>query len=511
MPDLAIGLDFGTSGLKGVAVARDGSIVARARADYPTDRPEAGRAEQDPHSWFEALREVIHRLGAEAQPERWLGLGLSAMIPTLVALDARGAVSGPAITWEDDRAEAQAARLRATLGIEWLIATTGQRLDGRYLLPLAMWLGERAATESGKPARILAAKDWLFERLTGISATDPGTATGFGCYDLERGEWDEAILREAFGGQPPRLPDVRPSMTAAPLSAAAATATGLPVDLPVVLGGADSVLAARGLGVCAAGSIAFVSGTSTVILGVSGSFSPEAAAEHPYLVTPLERDGAWGLEMDLVSTGGAVGWLAGILGLPRSDEGSLWRLAEKAPPGAHDLALLPYLGPGEQGALWDPSLRGTLVGLTLATSRADLARALLDGTILESRRCIAVLEGASGASGPIVMTGPAARSAVFRQALADATGRLVRLPSDPDHPASAWGAASLAWDALAGHTPSPPEFVVGARPDITARSVWDGLMERHERAREATATLWRAGADRAMENVGRTGPRERLG
>jgi xylulokinase len=490
---VAVGLDLGTSSLKGVAIRPDGTIAARAGAPYPTARPLPGRAEQDPAHWLAALRSVTASLATAVDPARWAGIGLSAMLPTLVVTDDAGEPVGPAITWEDNRAEAQGTRLRVAVGADDLYARTGQWVDGRYLLPVAMWLREAGDPRSAGTT-LVGAKDWLFGWLTGTAATDPSTATGFGCYDLRARAWDDGIVAAAFGRSggrgavpPPRLPAVLPSSHAAPLSATAAAKLGLSAGIPVALGAADSVLAARGLGVTEPGRVACVAGTSTVVMGVAAELVTDPA--HRYLVTPLDREGAYGLEMDLVATGSAVRWLAELLGLPPGDEREVWRLAEGVAVGADGMLFLPYVGPGEQGALWDPGLRGTLTGATLAHGGPQVARALLDGITLESRRCVAVLEALGGGRGDIVMSGPSVRTPLVTRALADATGRRVRWATDPDHPASAWGAAALAFEATGAGSPPLPSVAEGVSPDPDAAPAWDALWDRFERTRIAVAAL----------------------
>lgn len=491
---VAVGLDLGTSGLKGVAIAPDGRVVAHATGAYPTLRRAPGAAEQDTAAWLAALGAVVAGLAREVAPSRWQAVGLSAMIPTLVAAGADLAPLGDAVTWEDPRAEGQARRLRDAVGPDALAARTGQWVDGRYLLPMAMRLRE-AGDPRGTAPVLAGAKDWLFARLTGELATDPSTAAGFGCLDLDAGRWDPDLLGAALGGGDPlpALPEIRRPDHTAPLRPEAATDLGLPSGLPIALGAADSVLAARGLGADRPGDIAYITGTSTVILALADRAARDPG--HRWLVTPADRPGAFGLEMDLVATGSAVRWLARLLGTPDGEAG-VWRLAGSLGPGADGILFLPYLGPGEQGALWDPTLRGTLAGLTLAHGPAHVARALLDGITLESRRCLAALGGATGERGGLVMGGPAASSGIPARALADATGLAVRRPADPEHPASAWGAASLALEATGGEAPPGPRLAAAVAPRPPEAALWDGLWARHEAARQAMAQLAAQDADR---------------
>ena len=102
--DVYIGLDLGTSGLKGVALAPEGTVVAQGGAAYPTHRPSAGACEQAPQSWLTAVESVAAQLRNAVAPRRWRGIGLSAMIPTLVTAEPGGEPAGPAVTWQDSRA-----------------------------------------------------------------------------------------------------------------------------------------------------------------------------------------------------------------------------------------------------------------------------------------------------------------------------------------------------------------------------------------------------------------------
>jgi sugar (pentulose or hexulose) kinase len=157
-PDVHVGLDLGTSGFKGVAIDAAGRVVSRARCDYATHRPEPGAAEQDPRDWLRALEQVVRLLLAEVPASRWAAIGLSGMIPTLVATDDSGQPTHAAITWEDARAESEAGELRDAVGADALYRSTGQRLDGRYLLPMAMRLSRRGELQP-QARQLLGAKD----------------------------------------------------------------------------------------------------------------------------------------------------------------------------------------------------------------------------------------------------------------------------------------------------------------------------------------------------------------
>jgi len=481
--DVYIGLDLGTSGLKAVALSVSGVVLARSTVPYHTYQPVPGAYEQDTGDWRGAVERAVARLGQAVPRRRWRAIGLSGMIPTLVTLGPRGGPNGRAVTWQDSRADDVGEEFRERCGGTALYRLTGQWADGRYLLPMFARIARADPARAAATAVIASAKDYLFGWLTGELATDPSTASGYGCFELAGDRWNADVLAAAAGlagGQQLRVPAVWPSTASRPLRAEVAAHLGCP-RIPVVLGAADSVLGALGLGVREHGQVAYIAGTSTVVLGVADRlvFDPD----HRFLVTPLAAGGRWGLEMDLLATGSAISWLAGLLAGDLTAS-ALLELAAGTDP-ARAPVLLPYLSPGEQGALWDPALTGAIIGLDLGHDRRHLARALVNGIVLESRRCLAVLEETCGFSGAVEVAGGSAADAAFRADLADASRRLVSMPRDDDTDHSARGAALIAALAVDGGWPDGafPAAGVAAEPDEARAKMWDGLWAAHESAR----------------------------
>ena len=151
--------------------------------------------------------------------------------------------------------------------------------------------------------------------------------------------------------------------------------------------------------------------------------------------------------------------------------------------------VLPYLSPGEQGALWDPRLHGAVVGLHLGHGRQHLARGLVNGIVLESRRCLAVLDETGGFGRTLAVAGGSAADQRFRADLADASRRLVSMPRDDATDYSARGAALLAARASDGQWPPDafPSSGAVAEPDDSRARVWDELWATFESARQAVS------------------------
>ncbi len=483
--DVFVGLDLGTSGLKAVALGADGDVIARADARYPTESPAAGAYEQDPRAWARACIEALATVSAAVGESGSIrALGLSAMIPTLVVADRQARPLAPAITWQDSRAESHGARLSDGAGADEIYRLTGQWLDGRYLLP--MYLGLLSRTDQhGEIALLLGAKDWLLAWLTSEVATDPSTATGVGAYRLDTGQWHQPLLDLAadLSGAPlPALPPVVPSETAFPLRREVARECGLPAGIPVCVGGADSVLGAFGLG-AAPGDVAYIAGTSTAIIGIADDWGPDPM--HRYIGTPLAGMEGIGMEMDLLATGSSARWLAGLLRL--DDENELADLAADVPVDEAP-TFLPYLAPGEQGALWDPRLTGAVSGLSLSTKPSHMARGLLTGIVVESKRCLEILQE-QDINGPVLVAGGASNDPRFRTELADACHRVVHAPAQGGTDYSAAGAARIAAIAVGERIARPPSEQEQIHPDPGRREMWDRVCARHDAIRLALNPL----------------------
>ena len=474
--DVIIGVDLGTSSVKVIALSLSGDVLGRARRGYDTHRPSAGAAEQHPGDWVSAIIGALKELATTVTPHSWAAIGLSGMLPTLVMLDRENQPVGSAVTWEDARAETDAAAYRSRHE-PGLYERTGQRVDGRYLIPMFERLRRVQQPSAQRTVTVAGAKDYIFLVLTGVLATDPSTATGYGCFDLTSGGWTPAVA------ELPGVPELAPSESVRPLSDGFAQIVGARVGIPVVLGAADSVLGAYGLGARAPGQLAYIAGTSTVIIAPAHDFSPDPDGR--YLVTPLAQ-GGFGEEMDLLATGSALHWLAGLVKLEGA--AAVMSAAATVEP-RHAPTFLPYLAPGEQGALWSTGLRGTIFGLTLGSTAAEIARGLLNGIVLESRRCIRVLtSSADGHSPQLLVSGSSASSPPFRQDLADATGLVVQSARGGDTDHSAIGAAAFAGHACGfGEITHRVEWEE-TQPDPRSASLWDYLEAEHESHRLSLPT-----------------------
>ncbi len=420
---LCIGLDIGTSGVKGLLLAERGRIVASATEDYPLLTPRPGWTEQDPEAWWQAACRVLRQL-VQTAPGRIEALGLTGQMHGSVFLDHDGQVIRPAILWNDQRTVDACALIEHRVGPARLRAIAGNPALTGFQAPKVLWLRDQEPAAYARVRHLLLPKDFIRYRLTGDFATDASDAAGTLLLDLGRRDWSSEILAAL---EIPRawLPRVHegPEVTGR-ISEAGGRASGLPPGLPVVAGGGDNAAAAVGAGVVESGT-GFVSlGTSGVVFVPSRDLQidPNGALHAFCHAVP----GQYHLMGVMLSAGGSLRWYRDVLAKAEAAaaraagadpyDAMLARAAE-VPPGAEGLFFLPYLA-GERTPHMDPAARGAWIGLSLAHDERHLLRALLEGVAFGLADGLNLMRRLGVSPDRLYALGGGARSPLWRGILA---------------------------------------------------------------------------------------------
>ncbi len=252
MSGALVGIDVGTTGVKGLAIDPSGNVLARAEAGYPLRTPRPGWAEQDPASWWEAAQAVLAEVQARAGAAA--GIGLSGQMHGLVVVDSNDEVLRPAILWNDQRTAAECAEIEREVGLEQLIALTGNRALPGFTAPKLLWLRRHEPDVYARIGRVLLPKDYVRLRLTGEHATDVSDASGTLLLDVAHRRWSEQLL-EVLELDPDWLPA---ALESPELSGQT------PDGVPVAAGAGDQAAGAVGVGVDRPGPLSVVLGTSGV-------------------------------------------------------------------------------------------------------------------------------------------------------------------------------------------------------------------------------------------------------
>lgn len=473
-----LAIDQGTSSTKALVVAPSGAVLGSAAVEVAPRAGAGGAVEQDPDELLASILAAGRRaLEAAGAPAGAVGLGNQG--ETVLRWDrSTGEPLGPALSWQDGRAEAVTRELAGHA--EELAGLTGLPLDPYFAAPKMTWLRRR----DGEGGVVTTVDAWITQRLTGRFVTDAATASRTMLLDLEGGDDWSPRACALFGLDPAEQPAVVDCDAAVGETGAfggALAVCGLAVDQQAALL-AESCLEA--------GEAKCTYGTGAFILANGGSRALRSRSGLAACVAwRLGGRTTYCLDGQVYTAGAAVSWLAklGLLG----GAAEVDAVAGRGVPAADGPLFVPALA-GLGAPLWAPGARGGWVGLSLASRREDLVRAVVWGIAAQ----VAALGRAMGddLDRPLErlrVDGGLARSAALLQAQAD----LLQVPVEryPSPDATALGLAALA--RLGAGEAGSPEEAIGAwtpaavfEPRMAADEATEHLA-RYAAAAEALAGL----------------------
>jgi xylulokinase len=441
MPDYWMGIDVGTGGTRALLAAEDGRVVAGFTAPHAEiTMAQPLWAEQHPGDWWRAaqaaIRGVLAQVGASGADVR--GIGFSGQMHGVTMLDGDGEVVRPALIWCDQRSQPQVDWINAKAGAENVLRWTANPVLTGFTLPKFLWVRDHQPELFAKVRHLMLPKDYVRFRLSGEFAADVSDASGTALFDVVRRRWSREMC-EAVGVDPAILPPVYESAeVCARVSSEGAAATGLEAGTPLVAGAGDQAASAVGNGIVRAGVVSCTLGTSGVVFAhmENVAYDPEGRVHTFCHAVP----GKWHVMGVTQGAGLSLQWFRNQLA-PGADYDALMAEAAQSPAGADGLFWLPYLM-GERTPILDPLARGGWIGLTARHRRADLIRALVEGVSYSQKDCLDLIGALGVAVDTVRASGGGARSAFWRQVLADVFAKRVTTLATQE--GSAYGAALLA-------------------------------------------------------------------
>ncbi len=451
-----LAVDLGTTATKAMLVDSHGVVVAEREDNSELRSPHPAWAEMDAEQWWRQIGDLVPALLAEARisADEVAAVGVSGMVPTLVAIDADGRCVRPSIQQNDARATAEIDELRAVLPDP--VARTGSAVTAQSIGPKWRWLQRHEPDVAERTATMLGSYGLIVHRLTGVAVAEANWALESGLASIDGG-WDERVLAECQL-DPSLLPPIAaPHEIVGTVTSAAAEHTGLAAGTPVTAGCADHVSSAYAAGLRESGDLLLkLGGAGDILLVVDRPVVDERLFldHHPIA-------GRWLSNGCMAASGSLLRWFERELadGTPLA---ALDVEAERVGPTAGGLLVLPYFL-GEKTPLQDPLARGTIAGLHLGHTRADLFRATLESVAFGFAHHLEVFAELDLPIGRARVTNGGSRSTLWKQVLADVTGLTLEVPAVAH--GSSFGTALVAGGAV--ELFDPTEVLAAATSDVT--------------------------------------------
>jgi xylulokinase len=459
-----LGVDIGTGGSRAILVSESGSVHASFTAGH--EEMQMARpmwAEQRPENWWDAAKAAIAGVMQQAgvQGKNIRGIGLSGQMHGLVILDKDNQVIRPSLIWCDQRSQAQVDWINETAGRNFVLESIANPVLTGFTLPKLLWVRDHEPSSFERIRKMLLPKDYVRFRLTGEFGSEVSDASGTALFDVVRRKWSFP-LADKLGIDRAILPPVYESsdVTGA-VTPQVARETGLEPGTLVVGGGGDQAASAIGNGIVEAGVVSCTIGTSGVVFAHMEEPAYDPAGRVHTFCHAVK--GKWHVMGVTQGAGLSLQWLRNQLA-PDSSYDSLTAEAARAPLGSQGLFWLPYLM-GERTPHLDAAARGGWIGMTARHTRADMVRSVIEGVSFSLKDCLDIIEGMGTRLTSVRASGGGARSAFWRQMLADIFDkRVVTLQTQEG---SAYGAALLAMVGTGAYA-SVPEVCAAAIREVDA-------------------------------------------
>lgn len=437
-----LALDLGSTQLKLLLMNENAQVLYVGTQSYPTQMPHAGRIEQRPADWVSALETGMKALRSAHPAVAIDAVCFSGHMSGVVLLAADGSVTAPCIMLSDSRSEEQCIRPRQSAG-SLVRERTGNPIINAFSLPKLVWLKENEPDAWNKAAWWLSPKDYIRYCMTGRCVTEYTDAYNSLCIDSKTAEWCDDIIAQAGLEREKFPPVLSPSDKAGVVSAEAAKRFGIAAGTPVFAGAADMACGAVGMGLYTMGDAALTLGTCATFLALVPSGSEACFGQVTFHLHATR-----GLLYALGShfNGGlAANWITRMLNsteeLDFARMDALSDAAKQVPPGSEGVLTLPFLA-GSGSPYFDAADRQSVLGISSATTQAQLFRSQLEGITLNLAQTQHVFNAlVDGGLRRVLLGGGGAKISVWPQMIADVFGTPIDVVSNTD--ASAVGAAIL--------------------------------------------------------------------
>ena len=432
---LYIGVDLGTSAVKLLLMDSQGVIRNIVSKEYPLYFPNPGWSEQKPEDWYAQTIAGIKELLKDFDKSQVAGISFGGQMHGLVILDENDEVIRPAILWNDGRTYEECDYLNNVIGKEKLSEYTANISFTGFTAPKILWVKNKEPENFARIHKIMLPKDYIAYKLTGVHCTDVSDASGMLIFDVKNRCWSKEMC-DICGVKEEQLAKIFESYeTVGTVLPSVAEELGISADVKVAAGAGDNAAAAVGTGTVGDGMCNISLGTSGTIFISSNKFGVD---KYNALHAFAHADGHYHLMGCMLSAASCnKWWMDDIIGT--NDYGAQQKEITKL--GENHVYFLPYLM-GERSPHNNPNARGTFIGMTMDTTRADMTQAVLEGVAFALRDSFEVAKSLGIQIDRTKICGGGAKSPLWKKIIANVLNLKVDIIESEEGPAM--GGAMLA-------------------------------------------------------------------
>ena len=481
-----LGLDFGTSSVKGVIIDDKQKLIATASSPLKVSRPHPGWSEQNPEDWWKAANAVVKALRKQ-KPKAVAavkGIGMSGQQHGATLLDKNGKVLRPCILWNDARSFAECDDILRDCPEAKSI--TGNIPLAGFTAPKLLWVRKHEPEIFEQVAKVLLPKDYIRFRMTGTYGSDMSDSAGTYWLDVARRDWSDRMLK-ATNMRRDQMPELFEGTDATgQISDNLAKDWGMPLKPVVAGGGGDNASAAVGIGAVHDGDAILSLGTSGVMFVSNAKYSPNTArAVHAFCHAVPNT---WHQMGVILSATDSIEWLAKLLRTPAP---KLTAALGKKLDGPSSVLLLPYFS-GERTPVGDSQIRAAFLGLGQETDAKVMTHAVLDGVAFAFRDCLEALRQGGATVNRLTAVGGGTNSEIWLKIIATALGIPIDLPATGEV-GGAFGGARMGLMAATGAPVAKictkPKIARTIMPEKSAQAAYEAAYRRYSKIYSAVKDI----------------------
>ncbi len=434
-------IDVGTTSMRGVLYAEDGTILGMKRTPNHEEFFDNGWAIEPVSDWDNNLREIFSDIVSRFEPRSIDAVAITSQRSSIIPMDRNGKALMDTIMWQDTR-NAEICREFAKKNAE-IFPVTGSRVNTVYSGSKMTWVRKEAPEEYKKVFKFVNIPEYMMYLLTGEYQSDVTYGSRTGLMNLYEKDWDDELLSLYEVKKEHLCPLNEAGAIIGKTSPKWEKLTGCPAGIPVISAGGDQQCGAIGQGVAGPGNLSIVTGTGAYGIAACGSIPKDLRDDVTCNASSIP--GSYQLEANIITCANAFDWaIRTLYGMDDKIDYDLIDQELAAETQVAGCTLVPYFK-GTGAPDWNPNATASFTGITLATRRSEMLKAVLEGIFMEMANKIDSISSYMDIN-KVYVSGGMTNSSTICQLQADIYGREILIKKDAE--TTAFGAFLVAMVSL---------------------------------------------------------------